>query len=180
MGQENFERPIECGECKKPVKVCYTEIVGKNVYRLYHCDDCPVLRKKLYGQKMASEVQKGKPTSMCCGGCGLTLDEIQMGSSLGCSLCYGLFSDEIYHQLFQLDKLPPKAKALKKGASLYTGRAPGEEQKLDPSLKLLALKEALHETLGREDYEQAAYLRDEIKAIEETSKKEQGDERKDT
>jgi protein arginine kinase activator len=179
MDQENLERPIECSECKKPIKVCYTEIVGKNVYRLGHCEDCPVLRKKLYGEKTTSPTTKEKQASMCCGGCGLTLEEIQMGSSLGCPLCYGLFSDEIFHQLFQLDKLPPKSKALKKGSPLYTGRTPGAGEKLDPSLKLISLKEALHETLGREDYEQAAYLRDEIKALEDKSKKEKGNDRQE-
>ena len=34
-------------------------------------------------------------------------------------------------------------------------------------MQLVALHQALHETLSREDYEQAAWLRDQIKALTE-------------
>ncbi len=48
------------------------------------------------------------------------------------------------------------------------GRAPGEKIEISPSLKLIALNEALSETLSREDYEQAAWLRDQIKKLTES------------
>ena len=47
------------------------------------------------------------------------------------------------------------------------GRTPGQAVAINPSLKLLALHQALNETLSREDYEQAAWLRDQIKALTE-------------
>ena len=40
---------------------------------------------------------------------------------------------------------------------------------ISPTLRLIALNEALDETLIREDYEQAALLRDQIRALKEKS-----------
>jgi protein arginine kinase activator len=44
-------------------------------------------------------------------------------------------------------------------------------------MRLLALNEALNETIQREDYEQAALLRDQIKAITDTQQS--GSEKKE-
>jgi protein arginine kinase activator len=165
------ERPLECcGECRRPIQVIYTEIVGKNVSLLAMCGECPVLRQKLHGSGTATQVIGKTFTSLVCGGCGLTLDEVKMGASLGCPLCYEIFREEVVHELVQLERLPPKFALQRKGEPLHLGRAPGQQQEIDPSLQLLALQQALHETLGREDYEQAALLRDQIHEIEEKSK----------
>jgi protein arginine kinase activator len=169
----HLERPLECSECRRPIRVCYTEVIGKSVTKTGMCEDCPVLRRKLQGHSLLS--QKGvsdDSTSLCCGGCGLPLDDVKMGSPLGCPLCYEIFSEEILHELSQLEKIPLKAGLPKKGALLHAGRCPGEHTEMDPSLKLLALHQALDETLGREDYEQAALLRDQIKALEDSASKE--------
>ena len=50
---------------------------------------------------------------------------------------------------------------------LHIGRAPGEVVEINPTLRLIALNEALDETLIREEYEQAAVLRDQITAFKE-------------
>jgi protein arginine kinase activator len=47
---------------------------------------------------------------------------------------------------------------------------------INPSSRLLALNEALKETLSREDYEQAAWLRDQIKALTESEAKDKKNE----
>ena len=122
------------------------------------------------GGGAAPQLSGKTSASLVCGGCGLTLDEVKMGSPLGCPLCYEIFGDEVVHELVQLERLPPKFGHQKKGESLHVGRSPGQQQQIDPSLKLLSLQQALHETLGREDYEQAALLRDQIREIEEKSK----------
>lgn len=165
------DRPLECsGECRRPIQVIYTEIMGKNISRFAMCAECPVLRQKLQGGGPTVQVSGKTPACLVCGGCGLTLDEVKMGSPLGCPLCYEIFGEEVIHELAQLERLPPKFAFQKKGEPLHTGRSPGQQQEIDPSLKLMALQQALHETLGREDYEQAALLRDQIREIEEKSK----------
>lgn len=164
------ERPLECSECRRPIQVIYTEVVGKSIVRTAMCGECPVLEQKLHGHSFTEKGGQDAPAPLCCGGCGVSLDEVKMGSPIGCPMCYDIFADEITHQLYQLERIPPKAGILRKGNPLHTGRTPQEEKVIDPSLKLIALQQALHETLGREDYEQAAWLRDQIRALEEQSK----------
>ena len=168
------ERPLECGECRRPIQVIYTEVVGKSITRTAMCGECPVLEQKLHGSSFIEKGLQESPAHLCCGGCGLSLDEVKMGSPIGCPLCYDIFADEITHELYQLERIPPKAGILRKGNPLHTGRSPSEQHEIEPSSKLIALQQALHETLGREDYEQAAWLRDQIRTLEEQSKGKEG------
>ncbi len=163
------ERPIECGECKKPVAVIYTEIVGKMMYRIAMCADCPMLRQKLYGTRLEPCGPEALTAGLCCGSCGTTADEIKMGAPVGCSTCYDVFDDIISQELIAQDRLPQPQKG-KRHAILHLGRRPGQAAEVNPALKLMALHQALNETLSREDYEQAAWLRDQIKALTEGTK----------
>ncbi len=95
-----------------------------------------------------------------------------MGAKVGCSACYDVFEDLILQEMSTQDRLPPSHKG-KRGMPLHMGRAPGQPATVNPALKLLALHQALNETLAREDYEQAAWLRDQIKALTEGEKDEQ-------
>jgi len=163
------ERHLECGECKKPIVVVYTEIVGKMIYRLGMCADCPILRQKLHGDARLTAIG-GQAAELVCGGCGTTSDEVKMGSLLGCSLCYEVFEDLVIQELQTANRLAQKMSAVKKVAPLHMGRIPGQPGEVNPALKLAALHQALHDTLGREDYEEAAWLRDQIKALTEEKK----------
>ena len=165
------DRPLECGgECHRPIKILYTEIVGKNVSTTAMCAECPVLRQKMHGGRTVQHAPGSSPAETVCEGCGQTLDEVKMGGPLGCPLCYDLFHDEIVRELSQLERIPIKNVLQRREEPLHVGKAPGGHQELDPSLKRLALQQALHETLGREDYEQAALLRDQINEIEGKTK----------
>ncbi len=167
------ERPLECGECKKPIQVIYSEIIGNNITRTGMCNDCPVLRRRLHGEAKypsgAGDLEG--ETGVVCGNCGTTLDGIRMGAPLGCSACYEVFEEEIFRELLEANKIPPHLTTHRKADSLHAGRIPGEKQEISPSIRLLALNEALTETLKREDYEQAALLRDQIKALTEKAEK---------
>jgi protein arginine kinase activator len=169
------ERHLECSECKKPIVVCYTEIVGKMIYRLGMCADCPILRQKLHGQASAGQqltTGEAAAAGLACGGCGTTADEVRMGVLLGCSLCYEVFEDLIIQELQLSNRLAQKVSGLKKIAPLHLGRLPGQSGEMNPAMKLVALHQALNETLSREDYEQAAWLRDQIKALTDGKKNE--------
>jgi protein arginine kinase activator len=178
---ESFERPLECGECKKPIAVLYTEIVGNTITRTVMCNDCPVLKRRLFGELHPLPyvtIPEGG-TGLACGSCGTTLDAIRMGSPLGCSQCYEIFEEVVLAELQQAQKLPSHINILKKSSPVHIGKAPGERQEINPSARLLALNEALSETLKREDYEQAAWLRDQIKALTEEQQEEKDKEDKD-
>ncbi len=173
------ERPIECTECKRPIAVWYTEIVGNTISQTSMCSECPVLQRKLHGQTGDKELgQIPGEASLACGECGTTLDSLRVGNPLGCSNCYEVFDDVIASELITLDKIPQRLVSLKKTVPIHIGRAPGEIREISPSLRLLALNEALSETLKREDYEQAAWLRDQIKALTEENPEKPDDKSK--
>lgn len=171
MTEENFpiERPFECSECKKPIAFRYTEIVGDNLTQFHCCADCPVLKRKLAAasEKMPLQQISGLQAGLACGSCGTTLDTVRMGSLLGCSSCYDVFEEVILNELQSARKIPSRINLVKKTMPIHIGRSPGEKGEINPAMRLLALNEALEATLKREDYEQAALLRDQIRALKE-------------
>lgn len=169
------ERPLECGECKKHIEVRYTEIERGQIHETCMCNDCPELHKKLRGVNLSTQTgDTSSTTHLTCGDCGTSLEEIRVGHPLGCSHCYEVFADTIIYELYSMGKIPEKLEVEKKSVPLHIGRAPGESHKVNPSLKLIALNEALDETLKREDYEQAALIRDQINALTEKSEEQEG------
>ncbi len=173
------ERPLECSECKKPITVRYTELVGKSCLEVEMCESCPVLQQKLQGppQKKEGTVVAGAGQSLCCGNCGTTLDSVRTGHPLGCQECYAVFADILEHDLIAAGRVHQGENRKARSLPLHSGRTPGEVVKDSPAIRLVALNEALVETLGREDYEQAAHLRDQIKALTEGSDGEEKEEK---
>lgn len=164
------ERPLECSDCKKPISTIYSEIIRSSTTHTCMCSDCPVLEKHLFGLRATAGPEgtiTENITGLACGNCGSTLEALRMGAALGCSVCYEVFEDIIITELLALEKIPPRLATAKKSQSLHIGRVQGQPQEISSSMRLLALNEALTETLKREDYEQAAMLRDQIKALTE-------------
>lgn len=160
------ERPLECSECRRPISVKYTEIIGNNITHTCMCSECPELRRRLQGvHHHTGEIVQEGTTGLACGECGTTLEALRVQTPLGCSNCYEVFGDILLAEMLESNKVPPRIAANKKTMPIHLGRGPGETQEMNPSLRLLALNEALNETLKKEDYEQAAWLRDQIKAL---------------
>lgn len=162
------ERPLECSECRRPIRFRYSEVIGDYCNSYSMCSECPELEKKLQGSKDAaiSTPIEGS-TGLACGNCGTTLEAIRIGTLVGCSTCYDVFENILIEELQRAQSLPLRLASVKKPQVLHIGRLPGERKEMTPSLRLVALNEALNETLAREDYEQAALLRDQIRALTE-------------
>lgn len=156
----------------------YKEITEDSTVITEMCSDCPVLERKLHGtvQKgMASEGWKEAQTGLCCGTCGTNFEWVKMGNPLGCSQCYDVFADTILSDLLEENRIPSRLKKglkMKSHLPLHVGRAPKQEGGIAPSEQLTSLNEALKEALKKENYEQAAWLRDQIKSL--LQKKENG------
>lgn len=165
------ERPFDCSECRRPISVCYTTIVGDKMTRTVMCADCPHLERRLYGKVRNEQEVSGeeKEAHLVCGNCETTLEEVRRGQLLGCAACYDVFADVLVQDLVKTGHISHHLPANKRTTSLHIGRSPGESAEISPTLRLIALNEALDETLIREDYEQAALLRDQIKALKEKS-----------
>jgi len=163
------ERPVECSQCKKPTKVSYKEIVGENTTCTQMCGDCPILQQKLHGVA-PEQVEPGKEqvgTGLYCGNCHTPFEAIKMGNPLGCSQCYTVFSDVLVSELSAENKLPKALETAKRNQPLHIGKTPDKPVNIPSSNRLPALNEALNEALKKENYEEAAYLRDQIKELTE-------------
>jgi protein arginine kinase activator len=166
------ERPLDCSECRKPIAVHYTEIVGERITRTIMCADCPHLARRLYGKIEQVGAQPKEGAFLACGNCGTALDAVRMGSPVGCYECYKVFADALIDDLLKQNRISRHLTVNKKTQPLHIGRAKGEVTEISPTLRLIALNEALDEMLIREDYEQAALLRDQIRALKEKSDEE--------
>lgn len=163
------DRPLECSQCKKPLKVIYKEWVDSSFVCTEMCTECPLLESKLHGENR-KEKSLEKQGALCCGNCETSLDSVKMGAPLGCTACYAVFEDLLIADLSQSEALPPlliKQLTSKRLQTIHVGKSPYKSLDVSLSNKLTSLNEALNEALKKENYEQAASLRDQIKAIKE-------------
>ena len=93
-------------------------------------------------------------TERKCPTCGLTERELRQTGRVGCPDCYSNFADLLDPYMLKLH-----------GATRHIGAAPAapEQPKADP---VEALRAQLKEAIEKEEYEQAARLRDEIRRME--------------
>lgn len=164
------ERPIECSQCKRPAKVLYKEILGDAINCTEMCTDCPVLQAKLHGE--VDKTDK-KENQVYCGSCSTSLESVQTGQSVGCIECYVVFNDFLVNELIASDAIPPalqKKLAAQRSQAIHIGKSPNQTVDITLSSRLASLNEALNEALKRENYEQAAMLRDQIKNLTEKQK----------
>ena len=112
------------------------------------------------GDFMSGFLGKGMTPSLSeekiCPACGMSVNELVKTSKLGCSKCYEFFDNY----------LEPLMKRIH-GNSRHVGKLPesaDENFKKQPLIS--SLKDDLKAAISREDFEQAALLRDKIKELE--------------
>lgn len=171
------DRPVECNHCKKTIQVSYKEIVDTSILCTEMCADCPVLQQRLHGQPTTAQtlkegVAETDATGLCCGNCRTSLESVKMGNPLGCSECYSVFADVLLSELIAADLIPSRIKKEfpgKKTQPLHLGKSPNKPLTIPSSSRLTALNVALNEALTKENYEQAAWIRDQIKDLTQKS-----------
>lgn len=167
------DRPVECSHCKRAITVVYKEIVGNSILCTQMCSECPILQQRLHGDLIPRGKREGiaeKETSLFCSNCQTSLESVKMGNPLGCTDCYEIFGDLLVTELVSSQQIPArlqKSLLAKKTQPIHVGAAPNQPTTLAPSSRITALNEALNEALKKENYEQAAWLRDQIKALME-------------
>ena len=178
-----LEPPVMiCQICQKnTASVHVTEIVdaspsdgavgdaGKEVHEQHLCESCaatidlphaPAMKKSpadIWKLLQISAQQTRKRGGPACPDCGMSLDEFRKKGRLGCARDYEVFKSHIGDLLERVH-----------GARAHVGRVPGGSE-VDSlrSQRLTTLKQQLEDAIRAEAYENAARLRDEIKALDQ-------------
>lgn len=180
-----------CDNCgKREANVRYSENINGRKKELNLCEECsqklgisqmdfsmPIDFSSFFGEFMedlATPELMAMPLfneikALKCDNCGYTFDEIANSGRLGCANCYEVFEE----------RLDPIIRRMQ-GDNRHVGRVGGIldnkiEQKLnhkqegqeesDKGSKLEELQEKLKQAIKKEEYEEAAKIRDEIKKI---------------
>jgi protein arginine kinase activator len=180
---------MQCNLCQKnPATVHLTEIVDDQMSELHLCDDCArkksVQMEQQFGLSdlLGGLVEYGKqlsgtektPGVLQCSACGLTYEDFRKIGRLGCGECYTSFSKQLGTLLKRIH-----------GASQHVGKAPAGAPAATPAqspapqpkaarpiktVDIAELKVRLQEAVLKEEFEEAAHLRDLIKEMEKRKK----------
>ena len=154
-----------CEDChKNQATVIITVTTGDETTTRHLCAEC---MKKMESSFEQGDVQsflssllsllssQPEAPTLTCSGCGLTYEEFQSTGKLGCAQCYHDFSEQLRPLLLRIH-----------GRSQHAGRVPKsheKERKLEQCLS--ELRTRMDQAVASEDFEEAARLRDEIRAL---------------
>jgi protein arginine kinase activator len=159
-----------CSICKeKPATVHLTQIVGDKMQRMDLCEDCAKAKgindptgfgladlDLVLGLGASQQIEQAAGgVELKCPRCGFTQADFKKSGRLGCPECYQTFAEGLGGLL----------KTMHKGTR-HAGKTPEalrSSRDLSDRLKTLQIK--LAKAIKDENFEQAASLRDEIKAM---------------
>lgn len=155
-----------CG--KNPATVHLTEIIDDEMNELHLCEECAHKKSAQMEQQfglsdlLAGMAEFDKPTKeveavgIKCANCGLTYLDFKKIGRLGCGECYNTFKKY----------LAPLLKRIH-GSTQHLGKSPLKVAKvLKKRPDLEELRDKLQKAIEMEAFEEAAKLRDQIKALE--------------
>lgn len=159
-----------CMVCKeKEATVHLTQIVGEKMQKVDLCEDCAgkkgvndpagfSLADLLLGLGASQEMEQAAGgLELRCPNCGFTQADFKKAGRLGCPECYTAFAEGLEGLL----------KTMHKGTR-HVGKMPeAHAQSRDIAEKLESLQKKLDKAISDENFEQAALMRDEIKAMRE-------------
>ena len=163
-----------CEDCKqKPATIHYTQVVGGVSHQMHLCAACMQKRKVGFdlgdmqgllssllsgvGAMNEEESEKREPeeTGLKCSRCGMEFARFRKTGMLGCAQCYHDFREQ----------LAPILKRIH-GRVQHAGHVPpsiDRAQRIRQEIE--RLKREMNEAVACEDFERAAQLRDEIRAL---------------
>lgn len=184
-----------CDIChKREAKIYYTEIRNGEKKEQYLCEECAAEQSSfqtkkgeasiedtlnsflsnilggIYGEGEKPETQQSMPR---CAHCGISYEEVLENGKFGCARCYDNFKDMVDKSLRQIQ-----------GANTHTGKKPArlKPQGTQVHLNLSEpekLSMQLQEAIEREEFEEAAKLRDRIRELKGEEACENGTKKKE-
>lgn len=179
-GQAAVHRPWEeidllCQDCRqRPATVKIVAIVDNQQTEVHLCEECArkrgevefgsegqlslgeMLAAFLHHQAASSNAEPAGPVPEPCPACGLTYERLVHTGKLGCGECFRHFGPQVERILRHVH-----------GNVRHAGRSPRRGGgPLQVTLRVARLKRELAACVQAEDFERAAVLRDEIRALE--------------
>ena len=165
-----------CDIChKNEASVHLTEIIDNQITELHLCEECARQKGAQMEQHfgladllagladLGQQFEVTGKTEAKCPNCGLSYQDFRRVGRLGCSECYQAFKDSLGVLLKRIH-----------GSTQHLGRTPAK--KVVPVQKRSEIdiwRGKLQRAIEMEEFEQAARLRDKIRALEAKKKKEQ-------
>jgi len=163
-----------CNICgKSQATVHLTEIIDEQITELHLCEECAQkkgaqmeshfgLSDLLAGlADLGTQFNKTKTEpKLKCPKCGLTYEDFKKVGRLGCGECYNAFKEALVPLLKRIH-----------GSTQHYGKSPKKIAKIVKTRNELdVLKEKLQKAVQKEDFEEAAKIRDKIKELEKKNK----------
>jgi protein arginine kinase activator len=159
---------MKCQKCHNPATLHITEVLGDEQFEELHlCEQCA--NKYLYEPQQkavqkapsseaitAADPDEGPFNQHECPLCGIKFVEFRNTGRLGCPNDYHEFREELTPLLENIH-----------GETRHCGKTPRRQpQSKQTQSELISLRNRLKQAIGKEDYEEAARLRDRIKTLE--------------
>ncbi len=175
---------MKCQNCDAEATIFYKEVVDGKLKEMQLCESCAAekgfhlvveqsklnianqfiwMAENLYPESAA------KIGAVQCSACGMRYSQFARTGRLGCAGCYSAFEVQLKQILRRVH-----------GATRHKGRSPRSASAATAGgsrRDLLRLREELNRAIEREDFEQAARLRDEIRQAEARLAREGAEER---
>ena len=159
---------MKCEHChQNEATVHLTQVAEGQVKKLHLCEQCakemgmdfegPMAMADLVLGLGQPSPEKKSPETSACPQCHLTRADFKKTGRLGCPYCYEHFRAE----------LTPMIKAMHHGERHVGKRPPVSKARTPVPERLAELRRRLEEAVAAEQYEAAAALRDEIRALTE-------------
>jgi len=160
----------KCQRCQNPATLHVTEILGENKFEEIHlCEQCAPKffqegngggkpNPKVIGKEQAGgDVEEGIFGQQECPTCGIKFVDFRNSGRLGCPHDYEAFREDLVPLLENIH-----------GETRHVGKTPRRyPQTKKTEQELTQLRTRLKQAVTREDYEEAAKLRDRIRELEE-------------
>ncbi|MDP2921781.1 MAG: UvrB/UvrC motif-containing protein [Candidatus Omnitrophota bacterium] len=167
-----------CNICgKNQATVHLTEIIDEQITELHLCEECAQKKGAQMeshfglsdllagladlGTQFNSPKTKTETSKLKCPKCGLTYEDFKKVGRLGCGECYNAFREALVPLLKRIH-----------GSTQHYGKSPKKMAKVVKAKNdLQELKDRLQKAIQKEDFEEAAKLRDKIKEQEKKNNK---------
>lgn len=174
-----------CDICKnKKANVHLTEIINDEVTELHLCDECAKTKSTEMQQHFSiADLLSGlvdlpvdrsarkQHVRIKCQNCGMNYSDFKKLGRFGCSQCYETFKRALYPLFKSIHGSTRHAGKQPKKAPLKRTRMQQAQVKEKPSLtNIEELKRRLVKVVENEEFEEAAVLRDRIRAAEAKKK----------